>query len=86
MYGYEKISPKKLKGQLPEKIDQSFPNSIYDLKKALSEAGLTEVQTYSFYSSNVLSNLNLDKDNLIKIANPISSETEYCERCAIETL
>ncbi|MDD5147299.1 MAG: phenylalanine--tRNA ligase subunit beta [Candidatus Daviesbacteria bacterium] len=77
MYGYEKIPPKTLEGNLPEKIDQSFPNFIYDLKKSLKEAGLTEVQTYSFYSTGVLNNLDRDKNNLVKIANPISSETEY---------
>lgn len=77
MYGYEKISPKELKGQLPEKIDQSFLNFIYDLKKALAGAGLTEVQTYSFFSTIILNNLDLDRTRLVKIANPISSETEY---------
>lgn len=77
MYGYEKIPAKSLEGELPPQLDQSLSTLVYDLKKALSGAGLTEVQTYSFYSSNVLNNLSLDKDNLVKIANPISSETEY---------
>ncbi|MDD5415972.1 MAG: phenylalanine--tRNA ligase subunit beta [Candidatus Daviesbacteria bacterium] len=79
MYGYEKIPPKALEGNLPEKIDQSFPNFIYDLKKSLKEAGLTEVQTYSFYSTKVIEIRQLAEktENLIKIANPISSETEY---------
>ncbi len=77
MYGYEKIPSKELKGQLPEKIDQSFLEFIYDLKKTLSETGLTEVQTYSFYSTKVIENLKLKTENLIHIANPISLETEY---------
>ncbi|EKD85405.1 MAG: phenylalanyl-tRNA synthetase beta subunit [uncultured bacterium] len=77
MYGYEKIPPKELEGEMPQKIDQSFPKFIYDLKKALKEAGLTEVQTYSFYSSKTINDLRLTIYDLIKISNPISSETEY---------
>lgn len=81
MYGYEKIPPQKLRGKLPKKIDQSQFALIYNLKKTLVDLGLTEVQTYSFFSSPVLNNLGWsDGDNLkhlIKIANPISKETEY---------
>lgn len=79
LYGYEKIPAKELeKNLLPEdNIDQYLPNLIYDLKKALSDAGLTEVQTYSFYSSKTISDLEININNLVKILNPISSETEY---------
>ncbi len=77
MYGYEKIPAKPLEGALPEKLDGSLQNLIYDLKVGLKEAGLTEVQTYSFYSTDILNNLNYKTDDLVKIANPISSETEY---------
>src|SRR3989344_3319283 len=80
IYGYEKIPSNELKGELPEKIDQSLPNFIYDLKKTLADAGLTEVQTYSFVSTKVLHALGANEENLkkaVKVANPISSETEY---------
>lgn len=77
MYGYEKIPAKELTGKEPERIDQSLFDTIWSLKKALSEAGLTEVQTYSFYSTDVLNNLNWEKEELVRVANPISSETEY---------
>lgn len=77
MYCYEKIPAKELVGKEPEKIDQSLFDTIRDLKRALSEVGLTEVQTYSFYSTDVLNNLNWEKEKLVKVANPISSETEY---------
>lgn len=82
MYGYEKIPSHKLQGQLPEKIDQSLFNLIYDLKVKLAKIGLTEVQTYSFYSTNVIDALGWNEgDNkkkyLVKVKNPISSETEY---------
>ena len=80
IYGYAKIPAKELEGELPEKIDQSLPNYIYDLKKTLADAGLTEVQTYSFVSTKVLQALGANEENLkkaVRIANPISSETEY---------
>lgn len=77
MYGYEKIPAKELPGQIPPKIDQSLFKLIYKLKTTLVNLGLTEVQTYSFYSSKVINDLRLKIDDLVKIQNPISSETEY---------
>lgn len=80
MHGYEKISAKPLNTNIPA----STPNPLFDLlwrlKQALFRAGLTEVQTYSYYSTNVLNVLGFDdqkKERLIKVANPISSESEY---------
>lgn len=82
MYGYEEIPSAQLKGKLPKKIDQSLFNNIAAIKNKLTELGLTEIQTYSFYSTDVLRNTGKDKylKYFIKIANPISSETEYL-RC-----
>lgn len=77
MYGYEKIPSKPLQGEFPEPIDQKLFNFIYNLKTTLVSLGLTEVQTYSFYSTKVLDNLNKSKEKLIRVVNPISSETEY---------
>lgn len=77
MYGYEKIPAKELAGDLPEKIDQSLFENIYNLKKTLADLGLTEVQSYSFFSTDILSALQIPTSNLIKVANPMSAETEY---------
>lgn len=79
IYGYEKITGKPLDKEVPIKIDQTLPQYIFNLKEKLKEAGLTEVQTYSFFSSQSISNLGLARntDNLVRIANPISTETEY---------
>jgi phenylalanyl-tRNA synthetase beta chain len=80
MYGYEKIPAKELTGEVPEKIDQSQFDLIYNLKKSLAETGLTEVQSYSFFSTKVLGALGFNDQNAknaVKVANPISSETEY---------
>ncbi len=80
MYGYERIPARELKGELPERINQDSFEAAFNVKVALSDIGLTEVQTYSFYSTEVLKNLGFYPDGLnalVKIANPISTETEY---------
>ena len=80
MYGYEKIEGKPLDGEKPEELDQSLQKTIYSLKSSCKEAGLTEVQTYSFYSTQVLSTISYRLSDLIKIANPISNETGYLRK------
>jgi len=80
IYGYDKIEGKPLDDKLPEKLDESLPDFIYKLKKACKDIGLIEVQSYPFYSTNVLTALAFTDEYrkyLIKIANPISLETEY---------
>lgn len=77
MYGYEKLPSKEPAGKIPEKIDQSLFELINNLKEALAKIGLDEVQTYSFYSTDVLTNFKMDTGKLIKIANPMSSETQF---------
>lgn len=80
MYGYEKIEGAPLPEEKIPALDQTLPNYIYGLKLKLKQIGLTEVETYSFYSTAALGALEFDtetKKDLIKVANPISSETEY---------
>jgi phenylalanyl-tRNA synthetase beta chain len=77
MYGYENIPSKELPGSPPEKIGQTLFEMIYNLKSSLVDNGFTEVQTYSFFSTKILNNMDYKKDELIKVSNPISSETEY---------
>lgn len=80
MYGYENIDARPLEGQVPEQIDHKLFKTLYDLKVKLAEFGLTEVQTYSFFSTKVLKNLDwkeVNLDYLVKVQNPMSAETEY---------
>lgn len=80
MYGYEKIKPKPLPGQAPKLSNQSLFELINKIRNSLVDLGLAEIQTYSFYSTAVLDALGFNeqfKKFLIKIANPISAETEY---------
>lgn len=77
MYGYDKIEGVPLPEEKIPPLDQSLPQFIYNLKVKLKEAGLTEVETYSFYSTVILEALGVSKQALVRVANPISSETEY---------
>lgn len=80
MYGYENIPAKPLPDNLPEKTDTKIFNLIGNLKKELVGKGLTELQTYSYYSTLILDALSFDEDSknlLVKISNPMSAETEY---------
>jgi phenylalanyl-tRNA synthetase beta chain len=81
LYGYEKIPAIELKGEFPEKVDQKLFDTIYNTKKSFADNGLIEVQSYSFLSTKSQQAMGYTKESidleLIKLANPISSETEY---------
>src|SRR3989344_4602374 len=77
MYGYEKIPAKPLGDNIPNAVQNPIFDHIKSLKQGLVSKGLTEVQTYSYYSTAVTVNCNLKTETLIRIANPMSSETEY---------
>lgn len=77
IYGYSQIKLQELSDNLPEPVDQHQFTHIHDLKQTLVELGLTEVQTYSFISSNLVNTLPYPTQPLVKILNPISSETTY---------
>lgn len=80
MYGYEKIPAKEVASSKPLQDADPIFQRISDLRKKLVGLGLTEVQTYSFYSTDVQNALGFNESNktiLLKVKNPISSETEY---------
>lgn len=80
LYGYDQIPSKALAGELPKTKDQKEFEFTDLLKKTLMHQGLSEIQTYSFYTENVLNNLgfaDIERKFLVKVANPISKETTY---------
>jgi len=77
LYGYQQIPATPLQGDLPAKVDHRLFDFIYTLKVNLAAQGLDELQTYSFYSTQVLNGLKVNREELVKIANPMSKETEY---------
>lgn len=77
MYGYEKIPAKTLKGQLPDGGDQARFEYEARIRESMVKLGFNEVLTYSFVGSLLMQVLAISKEGLVKVANPISSETEY---------
>ncbi len=81
LYGYDKIQPRAIDGIVNAEFDENQLSLDYKLKKFLSEMGLSELQTYSYFSANVLENFGWlekgGKEFLVKIMNPMSKETEY---------
>lgn len=78
MYGYEKIPAHQVNNSRPFQPEEPIFKNISALREILVSLGLTEVQTYSFYSSQVLANLDLlKKESLLRVANPISAETQF---------
>lgn len=80
MYGYEKIPPIRVVETAPIQKEEPIFRIISDLKEKLFNLGLTEVSTYSFFSTEFLNAIEASKeylDKLVEVANPISAETQY---------
>ncbi len=80
MYGYEKIPAVEVPESQPLQKEESIFKQIQDLRKKLVNLGLTEVQTYSFYSTAVMAAVGFNdsnKNTLVRVENPISAETQY---------
>jgi phenylalanyl-tRNA synthetase beta chain len=80
MYGYEKITSHSAANIEVARIDQSKFDFLRKLSEKVVALGLTEVSSYPYFSSKALDSLGWaekDKSFLVKIANPISSETQY---------
>jgi phenylalanyl-tRNA synthetase beta chain len=80
MYGYEKINSHSAANIEVAKIDQSKFDFLRKLGETVVGLGLTEVSTYPYNSTKVLEALRWDQTNsqfLVRVKNPISTETEF---------
>jgi len=77
VYGYDKL-PKSL---MTRNIKPSRINIIFStrqkIRQVLSAAGANELLTYSFVSTKLLNQLNLNPKNAYKLANALSPELNY---------
>lgn len=77
LYGYQHIKLKPIK----RNVSVAKISNILELKKQsrliLTNLGLNEVISYSYYSLSDLESNNLDKDNSFEITNPLSPELKY---------
>ncbi len=77
IYGYEKIDSRLPRAQIlppPRNLDVFWEESAKD---TLQEAGFTEVYNYSFISQNQADLFGFEKDELVRVANPLSRKYKY---------
>lgn len=72
--GYEKIKPAMPTGVLKAPSINEERQLEWHLRSVLSGFGIDEVYTYPFVGLDALKKLDMDKDNLVEMKNPISKE------------
>jgi phenylalanyl-tRNA synthetase beta chain len=76
LYGYQKIKKTILSKQQPGRENKEWERE-QKIKDYLTNLGFTEVESYSYLSAQDLKNLGFNYNDCLKIANPLSSETQY---------
>lgn len=76
IYGYDNVTPKKLRGTLTVGRKPVFRNVEDRIKNVLIGLGYSEFMTYSFVSPSSYEKANYDEDekNIIKILNPLGED------------
>lgn len=76
IYGYDNVTPKKLRGTLTVGRKPAFRNVEDRIKNILIGLGYSEFMTYSFVSPSSYEKANYDEDekNIIKILNPLGED------------
>ncbi|WP_019107650.1 phenylalanine--tRNA ligase subunit beta [Peptoniphilus senegalensis] len=76
IYGYDNVTPKKLRGTLTVGRKPVFRNVEDRIKNILIGLGYSEFMTYSFVSPSSYEKANYDEDekNIIKILNPLGED------------
>jgi len=75
IYGYENLQPSMPKVEMRAPIQDDEKRLERKIRNILAGApGLTEVYNYSFVGEEQLKKLNIDSDDYIRLANPLSSQ------------
>ena len=85
IYGYFNLPNVLPPISFPQKPDSIFETED-TLKKSLKYQGFIEVPTYSLVSAELLSKAKIDKENLLKLSNPLSVELLYLRTSLIPSL
>lgn len=75
IYGYFNLKGKLPEGELPNLVSDDTSSYLpveKKIKELLANTGFTEIYTLSMISTSVLEQLNLSRENLVKIANPLN--------------
>lgn len=86
IYGYHNLPSVLMKGEIPHPSLQTDLPVEEKIKSILKFWGFTECYHYSFISSDLLKNANLNEKDCLKIANPLTTETEYMRTSLIPSM
>jgi len=86
IYGYHLLPTELMTGSIPTSTKPKDLRLEYTVKTMLKYWGYTEVYNYSFVSKELLDTANLDLTTHLKLANPLTVETEYLRRQLIPSL
>lgn len=86
IWGYHNLPSKIMEGSIP--LNRPSDNFILEekAKYMLKYLGFTETYTYSFLSKELLTKAGLNPTTLLKIANPLTEETEYLRTSLIPSI
>lgn len=86
LYGYHNFPSRIMAGQLPESETDEDYATEFKIKTCLKYWGFTEIYSYSFSSKTVLEKAGLNTADHLKIANPLTTETEYMRTSLIPAM
>jgi phenylalanyl-tRNA synthetase beta chain len=77
IYGYHNLPSKLMTGEIPVSDKPKILSIEEKIKQILKYWGFTEIYNYSFISKELITKSQLQISDHLKIANPLSEETEY---------
>jgi phenylalanyl-tRNA synthetase beta chain len=83
IYGYHRLPTKLPAGDIPITDKPKYLSLESKVKTMLKYWGFTEMYNYSFISKKLIEKANLEIASHLKVANPLTSETEYMRRSLI---
>jgi phenylalanyl-tRNA synthetase beta chain len=87
IYGYHNLlSNIPPFSKLPNEPDTHPTSFLYEIKQFLKHQGFSETYTYSLIPENFLAEYGLDSSQSIKIANPLTRDTEYLRPSLVPSL
>lgn len=86
-YGYDKITPTLLKtSEITNGGRNYIQTKIEDLKNLLLGFGYNEIITYSFVPEKEFDKFGIDKENVVKLINPISEEMAVMRKSLLPSI
>lgn len=86
IYGYHNLPSRLMSGPIPLYIPDKFFELESKIKNLLKYTGFTECYHYSFISKKLIEKAGLRTSNHLKIANPLTHETEFMRTSLVPSM